>query len=72
MIQFNVTEQQADQILNALAQRPFIEVQGLIGVLMQQAQEQQKAKEQQTPQTAPRDYPGPPPLSAVANGCAPN
>jgi len=48
MITFNVTEQQADQILNALGQRPYIESVGLIGVLMQQAQQQQqKAQEQE-------------------------
>ena len=42
MIHWTLTEQQADIVLNALGQRPFIEVQGLIGVLMQQAQQQQK------------------------------
>ena len=41
MIRWTLTEQQADQILNALGQRPFLEVNGLIGVLMQQAQKQQ-------------------------------
>jgi hypothetical protein len=41
MLTFTLTEQQADQVLAALQYRPFIEVNGLIGVLMQQAQEQQ-------------------------------
>lgn len=42
MIHWKLTEQQADVVLNALGQRPFLEVQGLIGVLMTQAQEQQQ------------------------------
>lgn len=37
MIHWNLTEQQADQILNTLAQRPFAEVNALIGELMRQA-----------------------------------
>jgi|GEM_PF-5404883 len=37
MIQFNITEAQADQILSALGQQPFIQVQGLIGELIRQA-----------------------------------
>ena len=37
MITWNLTEQQADQVLNALGHRPFIEVQGLIGELIKQA-----------------------------------
>ena len=49
MLTFTVNEQQADQILNALGQRPYIESAGLIGVLMQQAQQQQQAANQ--PQT---------------------
>jgi len=54
MITWNLTEQQADQVLNALAQRPFVEVNGLIGVLMQQAQEQQQANQQQAQQAKTR------------------
>lgn len=37
MIHWNLTEQQADQILNTLAARPFAEVNGLIAELMRQA-----------------------------------
>ena len=37
MIRWNITEQQADQILNVLGQRPFVEVAGLIQNLLQQA-----------------------------------
>lgn len=37
MIHWNLTEQQADQILNTLAARPFAEVNGLITELMRQA-----------------------------------
>jgi len=54
MLTFTVTEQQADQILNALGQRPYIESVGLIGVLMQQAQEQQQANQQQAQQAKTR------------------
>jgi hypothetical protein len=49
MIVWKLTEQQADQVLAALQYRPFIEVNGLIGVLMQQAQQQQQEATQ--PQT---------------------
>jgi hypothetical protein len=53
MLTFTVTEQQADQILNALGQRPYIESVGLIGVLMQQAQQQQaQAQQAQTGQAS--------------------
>ena len=37
MIRWTLTEQQADQVLNALGHRPFIEVQGLIQELLKQA-----------------------------------
>ena len=37
MIHWMLTEQQADQILAALGQQPFIQVQGLIGELIRQA-----------------------------------
>jgi hypothetical protein len=47
MIHWKLTEQQADQVLVALQHRPYLEVAGLIGVLMQQAQEQQKAQQAQ-------------------------
>lgn len=38
VIHWNLTTQQADQILNILAQRPFAEVNSLIQELMRQAQ----------------------------------
>ena len=41
MLTFNLTEQQADIVLNALAQRPYIEVQGVIQTLMRQVLLQQ-------------------------------
>jgi hypothetical protein len=40
---FVLTEQEANIILNALAQRPYIEVADLIAKIHQQAQEQKKA-----------------------------
>jgi hypothetical protein len=52
MIQWTLTEQQADHILQTLHQRPYVEVAGLIGVLMQQVQQQQLAANQ--PQTGQR------------------
>jgi hypothetical protein len=52
MIQWTLTEQQADHILQTLHQRPYMEVAGLIGVLMQQVQQQQLAANQ--PQTGQR------------------
>ena len=39
---FVFTEQEANIILNALAQRPYIEVADLIAKIHQQAQEQKK------------------------------
>lgn len=39
---FTLTEQEANIILNALAQRPYIEVADLIAKIHQQAQEQKK------------------------------
>jgi hypothetical protein len=47
MITFTLTEQQADQVLTALGHRPFLEVNGLINTLLQQAQAQQQANQQQ-------------------------
>jgi hypothetical protein len=38
MIQWNITEKQADQILQTLATRPFAEVNELIQELLRQAQ----------------------------------
>lgn len=43
MIHWSLTTQQADQILNTLAQRPFAEVTALIQELMRQAQAQPPA-----------------------------
>jgi hypothetical protein len=40
MIVWTITEQQADQVLNALSHRPFLEVSGLIQLLLKQAQQQ--------------------------------
>lgn len=37
MIHWHITDQQADQILQTLAQRPFAEVNNLINELMRQA-----------------------------------
>jgi hypothetical protein len=47
MIHWKLTEQQADQVLVALQHRSYLEVAGLIGVLLQQAQEQQKVAQQE-------------------------
>ena len=38
----NITDAQADQILNALAQRPYIEAAPLINELVQQVQKQKQ------------------------------
>lgn len=50
MLRFTLTEQQTDQVLNALGQLPFLQVNGLINTLLKQAQSQQQ--EQQQPQQA--------------------
>ncbi len=47
MLTFTLTDQQADVVLNALAQRPFFEVQGVIQVMQSQAQPQLKAQQAQ-------------------------
>jgi hypothetical protein len=44
MVHWNLSTQQADQILNILAQRPFAEVNALIAELLRQAQEKPQAK----------------------------
>jgi hypothetical protein len=44
MIHWNLSTQQADQILNILAQRPFAEVNALIAELLRQAQEKPQAR----------------------------
>lgn len=49
---FHVTDQQADQIMNALAARPFMEVAPIIQELVQQIQQQKQAN----PQNAPRPF----------------
>lgn len=47
---FNVTQQEAELMFNALAQRPFAEVNQIIGKLQQQAQVQMaQAAPTQTP-----------------------
>jgi hypothetical protein len=40
---FNFTQQQAQVLLNALAQRPYAEVSGLIETLVTQARAQEEA-----------------------------
>ena len=48
--QFDVTQQEAELILNAIAQRPFAEVSQLMGKLQQQAQTQVQAAQQAKPE----------------------
>lgn len=48
MIIWHLTEQQADQVFNALGQQPFYQVNGLFNELLRQAREQQ-------PQTGPQE-----------------
>jgi hypothetical protein len=54
-IHWSLSPQQADQILNILAQRPFAEVNGLIAELMRQANEK---KEPGQLRPVPKDEPG--------------
>jgi len=52
VIVWTLTEQQADQVFNALGQQPFYQVNGLFNMLLQQAREQQ-------PQTGAQEPPAP-------------
>lgn len=47
---FDMTQTEAETMLNALAQRPFAEVSQLIGKLQQQAQAQMQAAQQTKPE----------------------
>jgi hypothetical protein len=49
MITWTLSEQQADTVLNALAQRPFAEVTNLIQELLKQANAQRQAAPPPTP-----------------------
>ena len=62
MIVWTLTEQQADQVFNALGQQPFYQVNGLFNMLLQQARDQQ-------PQTGPQEPP--PPVQHVNGAAAP-
>lgn len=53
MIIWTLTEQQADQVFNALGQQPFYQVNGLFNELLRQARAQQE------PQTGPQEVPSP-------------
>lgn len=44
-MKLELTEQEVNTLLNALAQRPFAEVFQLVGKIQEQAQEQLKEKE---------------------------
>lgn len=57
MIVWRLTEQQADQVFNALGQQPFYQVNGLFNMLLQQAREQQVQASQ--PQTGEQEPPAP-------------
>jgi len=52
VIVWTLTEQQADQVFNALGQQPFYQVNGLFNMLLQQARDQQ-------PQTGAQEPPAP-------------
>lgn len=47
MIRFTLTEPQADQILNALGQMPFLQVNGLINELLKQVHSQREERQKQ-------------------------
>jgi hypothetical protein len=68
MIVWRLTEQQADQVFNALGQQPFYQVNGLFNELLRQAREQQQQQQQQ-PQTGPQEPP--PPVQHVNGAAAP-
>lgn len=65
MIRWTLTDQQADQILNTLAQRPFAEVTGLITELMRQAkaEKQQPAEVPLAQRAKPNGLDNPPVIS---------
>lgn len=47
MFKFELSREETNVVLNALAQRPFAEVYGVIGKFQQQASEQERANEKE-------------------------